>query len=101
MSIPKTCKAAVLPDYGAPLELREVTIPKLEDGAILVKVEMAGICGSDLHIWHGKMGIKAPVPYVMGHETIGKIVALGKGRICDAAEQPLSEGDLITWAHAY
>jgi len=101
VSIPKTCKAAVLPDYGAPMELREVQIPELEDGAILVKVEMAGICGSDLHIWHGTMGIKAPTPYVMGHETIGKIVALGRGRVNDAAGSPLLEGDLITWAHAY
>jgi len=101
VSIPKTCKAAVLPDYGAPLELREVPIPTLEDDAILVKVEMAGICGSDLHIWHGTMGIKAPTPYVMGHETIGRVVALGSNRKVDAAGEPLSEGDLIMWAHAY
>ncbi|MDR2358080.1 MAG: zinc-binding dehydrogenase [Oscillospiraceae bacterium] len=99
-AIPKTCKAAVLPEYGAPLEIREVAIPALEDRAILVKVEMAGICGSDLHIWHGKMGIKAPTPYIMGHEVIGRIVALGHGRVKDAADQPLREGDRIMWAHA-
>ncbi|MDR1067941.1 MAG: zinc-binding dehydrogenase [Clostridiales Family XIII bacterium] len=99
-SIPHTCLAAVLPDYGAPLELREVQIPQLEDNAILVKVEMAGICGSDLHIWHGKMGIKAPTPYIMGHETIGRVVALGRGRTHDAAEAPLHIGDRIIWAHA-
>ncbi|MDR3277934.1 MAG: zinc-binding dehydrogenase [Oscillospiraceae bacterium] len=98
--IPKSCKAAVLPDYGAPLEIREVAIPKIEDKAILVKVEMAGICGSDLHIWHGKMGIKAPTPYIMGHETIGRVAALGKGRTHDAAGEPLREGDRIMWAHA-
>ena len=101
MSIPKTCKAAVLPDYGAPLELQEVAIPQIEDGAILVKVEMAGICGSDLHIWHGTMGIKAPTPYIMGHETIGRVAALGRGRVQDAAGEPLCEGDLIIWSHAY
>ncbi|MDR2087853.1 MAG: zinc-binding dehydrogenase [Clostridiales Family XIII bacterium] len=100
MTLPKTCKAAVLPDYGKPLEIREVAIPAIEDGAILVKVEMAGICGSDLHIWHGRMGIKAPTPYIMGHETIGRIVALGRGRVHDAAGEPLREGDRILWAHA-
>jgi D-arabinose 1-dehydrogenase-like Zn-dependent alcohol dehydrogenase len=98
--IPKTCKAAVLPEYGAPLEIREVGIPEIEDNAILVKVEMAGICGSDLHIWKGTMGIKAPVPYIMGHEVIGRVAALGKGRAQDAAGEPLREGDRIMWAHA-
>ncbi|MCL1828952.1 MAG: zinc-binding dehydrogenase [Oscillospiraceae bacterium] len=100
MAVPITCKAAVLPEYGAPLEIREITIPKLEDKAILVKVEMAGICGSDLHIWHGKMGIKAPTPFIMGHETIGRVVALGRGREHDAASAKLSVGDRIIWAHA-
>jgi threonine dehydrogenase-like Zn-dependent dehydrogenase len=101
MTVPKTCKAAVLPDYGKPLEIREVAVPAIEDGAILVKVEMAGICGSDLHIWHGTMGIKAPTPYIMGHETIGRIAALGRGREHDAAGEPLREGDRIVWGHAY
>ncbi|MDR2487221.1 MAG: zinc-binding dehydrogenase [Clostridiales Family XIII bacterium] len=97
--IPASCLAAVLPDYGAPLELREVPIPSIEPGAILVKVEMAGVCGSDLHIWHGKMERKAPTPYVMGHETIGRVVALGAGRTHDAADSPLRVGDRIVWAH--
>lgn len=99
-AIPKTCLAAVLPEYGAPLEIQEVKIPTLEDNSILVKVEMAGICGSDLHIWHGKMGIKAPTPYIMGHETIGRVVALGSGRTHDAAGEELKIGDRIMWAHA-
>ena len=98
-TIPTTCLAAVLPEYSANLEIQEVKIPILEDNSILVKVEMAGICGTDLHIWHGK-SIKAPTPYIMGHETIGRIVALGSGRTHDAAEQELKIGDRIIWAHA-
>ncbi|NLL53331.1 MAG: alcohol dehydrogenase catalytic domain-containing protein [Peptococcaceae bacterium] len=98
--VPKTCKAAVLPDYGKPLEIREVTIPEVQDGGILVKVEMAGICGSDLHIMNGNLGIKAPPPFIMGHETIGRIVKLGRGRTHDAAGERLNIGDRITWAHA-
>jgi L-iditol 2-dehydrogenase len=98
--IPKTCKAAVLTEYGKPLELRTVPIPEVPDGGILVKVEMAGICGSDIHISQGKLGIKAPLPFIMGHETIGRIVSLGKGRAHDAAGEPLCIGDRIIWAHA-
>jgi len=99
MSIPQKCLAAVLTDYGKPLEMREVAIPRVEDGAILVKVEVAGICGSDVHIFHGNLGIKAPPPFIMGHETIGRIVALGAGRDRDAAGEALREGDRIMWAH--
>ncbi len=98
--VPKTCKAAILTKYGKPLEIGEVAIPTVEDGAILVKVEMAGICGSDIHIAGGTLGIKAPPPFIMGHETIGRIVKLGKGRTHDATGEPLRIGDRIMWAHA-
>lgn len=98
--IPQKCLAAVLAEYGKPLELREVAIPDVADGAILVKVEMAGICGSDIHISRGNLGIKAPLPFIMGHETIGRIVKLGKGRTHDAAGEELCVGDRIMWAHA-
>ncbi|NLA87823.1 MAG: zinc-binding dehydrogenase [Clostridiales bacterium] len=98
--MPKTCKAAVLSEYGKPLDIREVAIPEVQDGAILVKVEMAGICGSDVHIAGGTLGIKAPLPFIMGHETIGRIVKLGKGRTHDAAGEPLRIGDRVMWAHA-
>ena len=46
-SMAKTCKAAVLEEYGKPLQIPEVAVPEVEAGAILVKVEMAGICGTD------------------------------------------------------
>ena len=98
--IPKSCKAAVLETYGQPLQIREVAIPELEPGAILVKVEMAGICGTDIHQHHGTLTIKPPLPNIQGHETIGRVVALGEGRKMDVAEEPLNVGDRIMWAHA-
>ena len=98
--LPKTCKAALLVEYGKPLEIHEVPIPRVEPRAILVKVEMAGICGTDVHQHHGTLTIKAPLPNIQGHETIGRIVALGEGRTMDVAEAPLKVGDRIMWAHA-
>lgn len=98
--IPKKSKAMVLVEYGKPLQMREYPIPEVESRSILVKVEMAGICGSDIHQWHGKMGLKAPLPNIPGHETLGRIVKLGKGRTHDAAGEPLSIGDRIMWAFA-
>jgi D-arabinose 1-dehydrogenase-like Zn-dependent alcohol dehydrogenase len=98
--IPKTCKAAVLVEYGKPLEIQEVAIPEVQPRGILVKVEMAGICGTDVHQQKGELTIKSPLPNIQGHETIGRIVTLGEGRVKDAAGEEIKVGDRIMWAHA-
>jgi L-iditol 2-dehydrogenase len=100
IGIPKTSKAAVLEEYGKPLQIREVPIPKVEPRGILVKVEIAGICGTDVHQQRGELTIKSPLPNIQGHETIGRIMKLGAGRTQDAAGEPLKIGDRIMWAHA-
>jgi D-arabinose 1-dehydrogenase-like Zn-dependent alcohol dehydrogenase len=97
---PDTCKAAVLEEYGEPLQIREVPIPEIGPGAILVKVEMAGICGTDVHQRKGELSIKPPTPLIPGHETIGRIVKLGTGRVRDAVGEDIRVGDRIMWAHA-
>ncbi len=99
MDIPKTCKAALLEEYGKPLQVREVPIPRVEPMGILVKVEMAGICGTDIHMWRGDLGGRVTLPLVPGHETVGIIVKLGAGRTHDCAGQTIKEGDRIMWAH--
>ena len=93
----KRSRAAVLPAFEKPLEIREYPVPeKLPAGAALVRVEMAGICGTDVHLWHGQLPI--PVPVILGHETVGRIAALGDGLDRDWRGQPLAEGDRVTWA---
>lgn len=98
--IPKKCKAAVLVEYGKPLEIQEVPIPEVAPRGILVKVEMAGICGTDVHQQRGELTIKSPLPNIQGHETIGRIVKLGQGRTIDVGGEALKIGDRIMWAHA-
>ncbi|HVY70803.1 MAG TPA: zinc-binding dehydrogenase, partial [Verrucomicrobiae bacterium] len=89
-------KAAVLQQFDAPLELREFTLPaKVEPGAALVQTEMAGICGTDVHLWKGQLPIKLPV--ILGHETVGRIVELGAGLEKDWTGAPLNVGDRVTW----
>ena len=99
--IPRTSRAAVLVDYNKPVEIREIEIPPLEPGAILVKVEAATICGTDVHISHGKLTQFSQVPLVPGHEIVGRIVTLGEGRERDAADRPLRLGDRIIWAYPW
>ncbi len=73
MSLPKTARAAVVAEYGKPIEIRELPVPRedeLEPGALLVRVDVASICGSDVHQWDGMTQALAPaqLPIVLGHE---------------------------------
>ncbi|MDQ0338039.1 L-gulonate 5-dehydrogenase [Caldalkalibacillus uzonensis] len=49
----------------------------LNENEVLVKVKMVGICGSDMHIYHGSNPL-ATLPRVIGHEVTGEIVEVGK-----------------------
>lgn len=100
-NIPKTCKAAVLVEYGKPDVIQEVKIPEIEPGGILVKVLMAGICGTDVHQNLGDLNIKSPLPNIQGHEVIAQIVKLGEGRTVDIAGEAIKVGDRIMWAHKF
>ena len=100
VSIPATSRAAVLEEYGQPLRILDVPIPKVGPGEILAKVELAGICGTDVHQSRGTLTIRPPLPNLQGHETIARIVELGAGRTKDVAGEPLRIGDRIMWAHA-
>ena len=44
------------------------------------KVEYCGICGTDLHLFHGAMAHRLTLPHVMGHEMSGTIAAIGPRR---------------------
>ncbi len=93
----KDSAAAVLVEYQQPLQLRRYPVPEeLGPGEALVKVEMAGICGTDVHLWLGQLTI--PLPVILGHETVGRIERLGTDGIEDWRGFPLLVGDRVTWA---
>ena len=98
--IPEKCKAMVLEEYGKPDVMREVEIPEVKEGDILVKVQLAGICGTDVHQNLGDLSIKPPTPMIQGHETLGRIVEM-KGVTADVAGTRVKEGDRILWAHQF
>ncbi len=91
--------AAVFSGHGEPFRFEEFPVPAPGPGEVLVDVSCSTICGSDLHTWHGRR--QEPVPCVLGHEIVGRIVAFGPGapRI-DLRGEPLAEGDRITWTLA-
>lgn len=61
------------------VEIRDVTEPVPGPGQVKVEVQAAGVCGSDLHIYHDEIAIAIEPPVVMGHEFSGVIVELGAG----------------------
>lgn len=79
MSSKKTMKAAVSKEFGKPLVIEEVPIPKPSRGEILVKIEACGVCHTDLHAVDGDWPVKPKKNLIPGHEGIGKIVELGEG----------------------
>lgn len=64
----------------AKFEIREMNFPSLSENEVLIKVEACGICGTDVHIYHGGVG-SAPVtpPVVLGHEFAGIVEKIGAG----------------------
>jgi len=72
-------QAAVVEAFGQALKLRELDIPMPGPGQILVKTEACGVCHTDLHAAKGDWPAKPTLPFIPGHEGIGRVVALGAG----------------------
>jgi len=97
--LPKTSRAAVLTAPRRRVEIREIEILPPEPGAMVVQVEAATVCGTDVHIWEGDLQPEWPVG--LGHEMVGRVVALGEGVVRDASDAPLALGDRIVWAYPW
>ena len=89
-------RALVLHELGTDPRVEEFDVPAPGEGAVVVEVALAGICGTDLHLREGRLPI--PIPVVLGHEAVGRVAALGAGVTADGLGNPLAEGDLVAWA---
>jgi putative phosphonate catabolism associated alcohol dehydrogenase len=83
---------------GKALEPYEYPVPDPEPGALVVKVSMATICGSDLHTVSGRRS--GDIPGILGHEISGRIIKMGKELKADAVGRKLQENDRVTWSIA-
>lgn len=59
------------------IEFREIPIPEIKDDEVQVKMMHIGICGSDIHVFHGEHPFTS-YPVTQGHEVSGEIVSVGK-----------------------
>ncbi|MFB6363392.1 alcohol dehydrogenase AdhP [Paenibacillus elgii] len=72
-------KAAVVNEFHQQLEIKDVPVPEIGHGEVLVKMKACGVCHTDLHAAHGDWPVKPKLPLIPGHEGVGEIVALGEG----------------------
>jgi propanol-preferring alcohol dehydrogenase len=89
MTLPTTMRAARLHAYGDPLQIDEVPVPRPGPGEVLVRVQGAGFCHSDLHIIDGEIKTLPRMPITLGHENAGTVAAAGAG------VQAVKEGDPV------
>src|SRR5215212_10966262 len=98
-----TAQAATLVAPGR-LEVRNYPLPEeLEPGAVLLRMEASGICGTDKHTFRGETEQYAgteyarstPFPIIQGHENVGVVERLGPGGARAWDGTPLRPGERV------
>lgn len=83
---------------GAGQDHETVAVPGvgLGHGDVLIAIELSTVCGSDVHTVQGHRS--APTPLVLGHESVGRVIAIGEGGATAADSAPLRIGDRVVWS---
>lgn len=89
----RTGRAVVM--VGKEFQVREFEVPEPAPGTILLRQELSGICGTDLHNWEYQ---RLTGEIVLGHENVGVVEKLGEGVTEDYLGQPIKAGDRIAFA---
>jgi S-(hydroxymethyl)glutathione dehydrogenase/alcohol dehydrogenase len=71
-------RAAVLEEFGQPLEVQEVELQEPQAGEVLVRLEACGVCHTDLYSASGA-DPSGYAPTVLGHEGAGVVESVGQG----------------------
>jgi threonine 3-dehydrogenase len=90
--MPGTMFAVVKPSAAPGSEIREVPIPQFGAREVLVKVKVASICGTDLHIYNWDRWAQGRIhpPLIPGHEFCGEVAAFG------SEVTSVKEGDFVS-----
>jgi len=87
--------AAVMTAPHQPIEIREFARPDLPPGSALLRTERSEVCGTDVHLWHGRLA-GVPYPIIPGHVSAGTLADVrGPLRGLDGAD--LREGDRVAF----
>lgn len=93
----KTARANLLDKPDGNFVVGKYPVPDPAPGTVLMKIELCGICGTDVHTWHAPaeavFGLEYPIS--LGHEISGVVEALGDGVATDSIGRNLKVGDRI------
>lgn len=78
------------------IAVEPIAVPQLSSGDVLVRVRLATVCGSDRHTVSGRRD--QPCPSILGHETVGEIVALSADDGRDVDGRTLQLGQRVIWS---
>lgn len=87
--------AAVMPAPFASIELREFKEPEIARGGMLLKTIFSEVCGTDVHLWHGRLS-GVPYPIIPGHVAVGAVAKM-RGPITLADGHLAREGDRLVF----
>ncbi|MBO2465413.1 zinc-dependent alcohol dehydrogenase [Actinomadura violacea] len=79
---------------SGPVRVAEQPLPAVEAGQLLVRVELGGVCATDLHIYQGDIP-DFGYPATLGHELVGTVEQIGDGLTSDTAGRTLRRGDRV------
>jgi threonine dehydrogenase-like Zn-dependent dehydrogenase len=84
-----------MPAPHQPVEIREFPEPALEPGSMLLRTLLSEVCGTDVHLWHGRLA-GVPYPIIPGHVSIGRVDKM-RGPVTAADGRPIREGDRVVF----
>jgi threonine dehydrogenase-like Zn-dependent dehydrogenase len=88
-------RAVVLPAPNQAPELREFPDPVLEEGAVLLETLASEVCGTDVHLLHGRLkGV--PYPLIPGHVSVGRVLQT-RGDVRDVEGETVRVGEIVTF----
>jgi L-iditol 2-dehydrogenase len=90
-----TYRAAVMPAPGEPIEIRELPAPDLAPGGVLLRTLMSEVCGTDVHLHHGRLA-GVPYPIIPGHVSVGVVERIA-GEVYDVEGERFREGDVAAF----
>ena len=85
-------KAAYKSNRSKGIEIKDLPIPKISENEVLVKVKVAAICGTDIHLYYWDQwceNVHAKNPMIIGHEFCGEVAKIGQN------VHSVKEGDLV------
>jgi threonine dehydrogenase-like Zn-dependent dehydrogenase len=90
-------KAMVLEQFNQPLTEKSFPMPRLEPGQVMVRVDVAGVCGSDVYMQKG-MDDRLKLPMILGHEGVGTVMEVAGAKTYVDNGSPVKVGDKVLWS---